>query len=676
LNGAANVTGGTRGQLTMLQQDAVDVDPSTGIPTNVSYFNTSGVVKARIYAATNPSSGEVAYQARPSATHTPAYSSAVTTTGTLSLGLQSPTFAVKSGETSALDFDGKRYIALEVFGTSDTQLTDLIGLRFFNETHPEGVVVDSFSLGGYAPLNFLRDHADAGAMFSAFGFRAAVLHYGANTNGRSTPEQFKADISDIISRVRGWVGDPQFPVILITDVYQSRLKPEQLAENDQYVGAQLALAQADSNLMVINARRLTEDLGWNPTSGQSDLYLEDGVHYTALGAKVLSAAVVAAMMGEVHASGCLNDPGTVSLQSSMSLVVDLGGTTPCTNHGQLGVARALQLNGAALKVALKNGFAPKAGDSFKILSFASASGSFASVALPNLAQGLTWNTDALYTQGTIAVESTSPPPTPDPPTIHLTSGASQSITLPDAPSPIAFTLTGSGALTVRASSSNPTLLPNSGISISSGCGASTLTCTATLATVSGQTGSATISLTVIDTDAQTAVTTASLQVAKAGEPPPPPVPPTIQVTSGGNQSVTLPSAPSPIAFTLTGSGALTVLASSSNQTLLPDSGISISSGCGDSTLSCTATLATANGQAGSATISLTVTDAQGRTAVATVSLQVAAATSPPPPTEPPTGSASDGGGSGGGGGSFDFLSLLALVVAMLRSRMVRPRRVD
>jgi hypothetical protein len=118
-----------------------------------------------------------------------------------------------------------------------------------------------------------------------------------------------------------------------------------------------------------------------------------------------------------------------------------------------------------------------------------------------------------------------------------------------------------------------------------------------------------------------------------------------------------------------------VLASSSNQTLLPDSGISISSGCGNSTLSCTATLATANGQAGAATLSLTVTDAQGRTAVATVSLQVAAATSPPP-TEPPTGSASDGGGGGGGGGSLDFLSLLALVVAMRRSRIVRPRRVD
>jgi hypothetical protein len=506
----------------MLQQDAIDVDPSTDIPTDTSYFNTSGVVKARIFAASNPASGEIAYQARPNATHSPVYSAAVTTNGTLNLGLQSSTFAIKSGETSALDFNGKRYMALEVFGTSDTELTDIIGLRFFNETHPQGVVIDTFSLGGYSASWFLRDVTNAGDMFAAFGFQAAIVHYGANTNGRSTPEQFKADIADVISRMRAWVGDSTFPVILIADVYQSRLTPEQLVTNDQYVGAQLAIAQADSNVMVINARRLMENVGWNPTSGRAGEFLEDGVHYTALGAKVLSAAVVAAMMGEIRVSSCASDPGTVSLQSTMTLIVDVGGTSACTNHGQFSAAHALELNQPALKVALTEGFVPAAGDNFKILSFASSSGSFASVALPQLAQGLSWNTSALYTQGTISVEvPTSPPaPTPDPPTISVTSGASQSVTLPDAPSPIAFTLSGSGTLTVSASSSNQTLLPDSGIEVSSGCGQSTLSCTATLTTASEQAGTSTVSLTVRDVHSQTAVTTATLQVAAVSQPPP------------------------------------------------------------------------------------------------------------------------------------------------------------
>ncbi len=534
LNGATNITGGTRGQLTMLQPDAIDVDPSTGIPTDVSYFNTSGVVKARIFAATNPSSGEVAYQARPNTTHSPVYSAPVTTTGTLNLGLQSPTVAINSGETSSLDFNGRRYMALEVFGTDDTKLTDIIGLRFFNETHPEGVVVDTFSLGGYSASWFLRDYMDAGAMFAAFGFRAAIIHYGANTNGRSAPEQFQSDISQVIARVRAWMNDPQFPVILIADVYQSDLTPERVAENDQYVGAQLAIAQADSSVMVINARRLMEDVGWNATSGQSGQFLEDGVHYTGLGAKRLAAAVVAALMGEIHAAGCPSDAGEVTLQSSMTLVVELGGASACTNHGKLSVAQSLRLNQPALKVSLTNNFAPKAGDAFQILSFTSASGSFGSMALPQLTQGLSWNTDALYTQGTISIAA-EPPPLPGPPTITMTSGADQSLTLPDVPSPIAFTLSGSGALSVTATSSNQTLLPNAGISISAGCGESTMSCTATLATANGEAGASTVSLTVTDTHGQTAAATAALQVASASVPQPQPAPPPGPGTGSASQ---------------------------------------------------------------------------------------------------------------------------------------------
>ncbi len=519
LNSSTNVTGGSRGQLTMLQHDAIDVDPSTGIPSNVSYFNTSGAVKARIFAATNPTSGEIAYQARPNALHSPSYSAAVTTTGTLALGLQSSTFAVRSGETGPLDFDGKRYLALEVFGTSDTELTDLIGLRFVNETHPEGVVIDTFSLGGYTASTFLSAHAGAGAMFAAFGFHAAILHYGANEGTSLTAAQFQSDISAVISRVRAWVGDSNFPIILISDVYQSRLSTAQMAEYDQYVGAQLSIAQADPNVMVINARRLTENIGWNATSGRSEQYLDDGIHYTALGAKSLSAATVAAMMGEIHASGCPSDSGAVSLQPGMTLVVELGGTSACTDYGQFTVAQSLTLNQPALKAGLAHGFTPAAGDQFKLLSFATLAGSFSSLTLPPLPAGLSWNTSALYTTGTISVEPTLiPPAIPAPPTISVTSGASQSFTLPQSPSVIAFTLTGSGTLAVSASSSNSGVLPDTGISISAGCGTDTLACTATLLPASGQTGSSTVSLTVADAHGQSAMATTTLQVNAAAEP--------------------------------------------------------------------------------------------------------------------------------------------------------------
>ncbi|MFC4307771.1 SGNH/GDSL hydrolase family protein [Steroidobacter flavus] len=433
LNSATNITGGNRGQLTLLQHDANGADASAGIPTDVSYFNTSGVVKARIYAATHPASGEIAYQARPNASAAPSYSAAATSSGTLTLGLQSPTFEIKSGETDALEFNGNHYMGLEVFGSSDSALTDIVGLRFVNETHPEGVVVDNFSLGGYTASRFLSQHANAGAMFAAFGFHAAIIHYGANEGGSVSAAQFKSDITTVISRVRGWVGDSNFPIILIADVYENGLTTAQTAVYDRYVGAQLSIAQADPNVMVINARRLMEDIGWNATSGRSAEFLVDRVHYTGLGAQKLSAAAVAAMMGEIRVNDCPSDPGAVTLQSSMTLVVELGGTTACTNHGQLTVAQALTLNQPTLKVDLKEGFTPKTGDTFKLLSFASLTGTFASLSLPELPSGLSWNTDELYTTGTIAVEATpdppatSPPPAAEPGTGNASGNGSQTV---------------------------------------------------------------------------------------------------------------------------------------------------------------------------------------------------------------------------------------------------------
>jgi hypothetical protein len=414
LNSSTNVTGGNHGQLTTLQVDAIDVDASAEIPTTVSYFNPSGVIKAKIFAATNASSGEVAYQARPSATSAPSYSAAATTTGTLALGLQSSTFAIKSGDTTALDFAGKRYMGLEVFGTSDTALTDIVGLRFFNESHPEGVVISTFSAGGYSAATLLRDHANAGDMFRALGFHAAIIHFGANEGAHITAQEFAANIADVISRVRAWAGDPQFPIILVSDVYQSRLTSEQMVEYDQYVGAQLSIAQADSNVMVVNARRLMEDIGWNGTSGDSGQFLIDGVHYTGRAAQALATAVASSLMGEIDVSRCPHDPHAVSLQPSMTLAVNLGGTVACTNYGQLSVADSLTLNQPILKVALADGFAPVAGDQFQILSFGSVTGTFGSIVLPSLPSPLSWNTSALYSTGTLSVEVPAPGPTPTP----------------------------------------------------------------------------------------------------------------------------------------------------------------------------------------------------------------------------------------------------------------------
>jgi hypothetical protein len=157
-----------------------------------------------------------------------------------------------------------------------------------------------------------------------------------------------------MSLVRSWVCDPSFPFILIADVYRTGLTADQSAQLDQYVGALLAIAQSDPNVMVINSRRLMDDLGWNANSGLSGNFLIDCCHYTPYAAQTLAAAEVAAMMGQVLVSSCSNDASAV-LQATETLTIDLGGATACSG--------------------------------FTILSFGAIVGQFAAVELPVTRRG-------------------------------------------------------------------------------------------------------------------------------------------------------------------------------------------------------------------------------------------------------------------------------------------------
>ncbi len=97
-------------------------------------------------------------------------------------------------------------------------------------------------------------------------------------------------------------------------------------------------------------------------------------------------------------------------------------------------------------------------------------------------------------------------------------------------------------------------------------------------------------------------------------------------TLSGLANVTVAAGASGTAtFTLSGAGTLSVTASSSNQTLLPDSGITGQSTC-TAAGSCTLTLQPVAGQSGSATVTVAVTDSRGRSATGNFVFTV----SPPP----------------------------------------------
>ena len=94
-----------------------------------------------------------------------------------------------------------------------------------------------------------------------------------------------------------------------------------------------------------------------------------------------------------------------------------------------------------------------------------------------------------------------------------------------------------------------------------------------------------------------------------------PMPPVLNVTAKSIPAPTVATSgtkPTGFNVTLTGNEPLSVTASSSNGAIVPDTGITISSGCGTTTLSCSVTLSPVVHANGSATITVAATDQYGQ----------------------------------------------------------------
>jgi T5SS/PEP-CTERM-associated repeat protein len=117
--------------------------------------------------------------------------------------------------------------------------------------------------------------------------------------------------------------------------------------------------------------------------------------------------------GTVNFEGDLkpgNSPASISFGGNMALGVDaalkmeLGGLAAGSQYDQVAVVGNLALGGV-LQITLINSFTPAAGNSFNLLDWGSLSGTFASLSLPALGSGLSWDTSQLYTTGVVRVTS-------------------------------------------------------------------------------------------------------------------------------------------------------------------------------------------------------------------------------------------------------------------------------
>jgi len=101
-----------------------------------------------------------------------------------------------------------------------------------------------------------------------------------------------------------------------------------------------------------------------------------------------------------------NSPATVEVEGDLQLgpasrlALELAGTNAGQQYDQLHVGGLLALDGT-LDVSLLAGFAPRDGDRFDLIDFGSLVGRFDDVQLPDLNDGLVWDTAALYSTGTI-----------------------------------------------------------------------------------------------------------------------------------------------------------------------------------------------------------------------------------------------------------------------------------
>jgi hypothetical protein len=130
----------------------------------------------------------------------------------------------------------------------------------------------------------------------------------------------------------------------------------------------------------------------------------------------------------VFGAGYTNGAGTE--------LIEIGGTTVCTQYDQLQVVGTATLSGT-LNVVLFGGFIPSCGQSFTIMTANTVTGTFATINYPALAAGLSWNIQ--YNATSVVLSITGTPTATATPASQTTCSAAAITTIVLSGSPIAAT---------------------------------------------------------------------------------------------------------------------------------------------------------------------------------------------------------------------------------------------
>jgi hypothetical protein len=216
--------------------------------------------------------------------------------------------------------------------------------------------------------------------------------------------------------------------------------------------------------------------------------------------------------GRVDALGALQSlpRPSVSGVTSLSIVGGSSGQIPLTLAGTGKLTLAGKSDNATLV-----SFGPSAAAQFVPATCGSSTNSCSVVITPALGLVGTAHLSVSVVDGagrsalaTFTLTVTTPPP----PAVHVTSGGNQTVQSGNSVSPATLALSGTPHLTMSVSSSNPSLLPASSATLSSGCGTSSLNCTVTMTPAAGQAGQATVTVTALDPYGQSARGTLAVSI--------------------------------------------------------------------------------------------------------------------------------------------------------------------
>lgn len=120
-------------------------------------------------------------------------------------------------------------------------------------------------------------------------------------------------------------------------------------------------------------------------------------HFTGEGLKYFEG-----LLAPGNSTGVINMEGQVAISNAGELEMELGGLG-AGESDRIVIDGDLTLYGGDLIVSLYNGFVPEMGMTFDLLDWTTQTGTFDNVYLPELEDGLMWNSYSLYEDGTISV---------------------------------------------------------------------------------------------------------------------------------------------------------------------------------------------------------------------------------------------------------------------------------